>query len=231
MELRDTFKETGASPLGGGQHCKSSHTHAPGCDCHFPAGTDSLLCELSSPTPCPWWCLCLISCQQSRRWETFTSAGSIAPCSLAVSGYLQPPMLFLTTSSMVSDKPFDKPFHLRPGWITGEASHQTSSREMVTFFLQWQESSQWLGSQLNTSQLFALGGCYESRPATICAENSQYFLKGKQKKRCFCCLLFATTAVEPHVYFVNKFWQDGICYHFVLLSENWSLILATTTPC
>lgn len=85
-------------------HCQTyTCTCTLATDWYFPAETESLLCKSFFPTPYSWWCLCSISCQQSRRWETFTLPGSSPHCSLVVSCYLQTPMLFLASSSVVSN--------------------------------------------------------------------------------------------------------------------------------
>lgn len=87
--------------------------------------------------------------------------------------------------------------------------------------------------QLNTSQVFALVGCYDSH-----VSNFQFLLRipsilieEEQKKRFLLqkipCLFLLTSFLKPHV-FVHKFWQDGICYNFVLQPENQPLILPKT---
>lgn len=94
VELWGTFKTSGASPLEGGKCWKFSHastctnmhikTHTHWTVTHFPVETDTLLCQHFSRILYFWWCLCLISCQWNRGWET--SAGSSSRYSLVVYG-------------------------------------------------------------------------------------------------------------------------------------------------
>lgn len=103
--------------------------------------------KLIASTLLSYWCLCLIYCQQGRRWETFTLAGPNTPCSLLVLSYLQPPLPFSLpvqwlATCFITSLIWEQTTSLYTlFWVMGEASHQTSSREMVTFFLQWQKSS------------------------------------------------------------------------------------------
>lgn len=87
--------------------------------------------------------------------------------------------------------------------------------------------------QLNTSQVFALVGCYDNH-----VSNFQFLLRipsilieEEQKKRFLLQkiprLFLLTSFLKLHV-FVHKFWQEGICYNFVLQPENQSLILPKT---
>lgn len=109
-----TCEPSDASPLEDGKHWKFSHmstctnmhinVHTRWTVTSFPAETDTSLCQHFGPILYFWWCLRLISWQWNKCWETW--AGSSSSFSLVVYGiyalYMLP-MLFLTSSSMISD--------------------------------------------------------------------------------------------------------------------------------
>lgn len=191
MELSGTFKnqvpvhwEAGCT----GTRHKQTYPHAHMTVTATAISQPKLIaCRVLVSTLLSYWCL--IYCQQGRKWETFTLAGPNTPCSLVASSYFQPPLPFSLpvqwlATCFIACLIWEQTISLYTlFWVVGEASHQTSSREMVTFFLQWQESS--LRSQLNTPPVFGLVRCYDS-PVT----NFQFllrilsiFLEGEQKKR------------------------------------------------